>query len=377
MKILKKVLVMAKSLGGGGSEVALVEFLNSLDLSKFSVTLLLLKEDNEYKYRLNQKIKIQYLKFDNPFYKNLVSLYTIPSKAIKKLRLNSLFNIYQLVINHSIRLDDIYDVALDFYGYGSFTTEYISKVIRANYKATWLHDEKMNWIYNVERSLGNYNAFFCVSKSVKKRFDKNFPSLKSRTKVFYNVIDDQKIIYNSTKQIKLPFKKNKISLLTVGRLTEQKGIDIAIKAASQLKKHKIPFEWFVIGEGRDHRKLNKLIKQENVEDCFFLLGRKDNPYPYMKNCELYVQPSRHEGFGLTLYEARLLKKTVIATKLPAFKEQIIDRKNGLLVKKNNYQDLAQKIEYLLGNQPLWQEIKNYIDKENLKYNNNLINSLFD
>lgn len=65
----------------------------------------------------------------------------------------------------------------------------------------------------------------------------------------------------------------------------------------------------------------------------FLLGRKDNPYPYMKNCELYIQPSRHEGFGLTLFEARLLKQTVIATKLPAFKEQIIDRENGLLVKK--------------------------------------------
>ena len=70
---MKKILVMAKSFGGGGSEVALIEFLNSLDLNKFSVTVLLLSKDNEYRYRLNKNIKIKYLNFDNPYYKNMVS----------------------------------------------------------------------------------------------------------------------------------------------------------------------------------------------------------------------------------------------------------------------------------------------------------------
>ena len=81
---MKRLLIMAKSLGGGGTEVALIEFLNSLDFKKFDVTLLLLNEDNEYKYRLNKNIKIRYLNFDKDFYKNMVSMYTITSKVIKK-----------------------------------------------------------------------------------------------------------------------------------------------------------------------------------------------------------------------------------------------------------------------------------------------------
>ena len=194
--------------------------------------------------------------------------------------------------------------------------------------------------------------------------------------VFYNVINNQKIIDAAERETNLPYNKQKINILTVGRLTEQKGIDIAVRAAHLLKKRNISFEWFVIGEGRDHKKLLKLIRQKNVEDCFFLLGRKDNPYPYMKNCTLYVQPSRHEGFGLTLFEARLLKRPVIATNLPAFQEQIIDKKNGLLVDQNNYYSLAKNIRLVLEDQNFMDKIKSYIDSENIKYDNNLVNTLF-
>ena len=113
---------MAKSLGGGGTEVALIEFLNSLDFKKFDVTLLLLNEDNEYKYRLNKNIKIRYLNFDKDFYKNMVSMYTITSKVIKKMHFNRMLKIYDNIIQHSTKLTEKYDIALDFYGYGSFTT---------------------------------------------------------------------------------------------------------------------------------------------------------------------------------------------------------------------------------------------------------------
>lgn len=373
---MKKILIMAKSLGGGGTEVALIEFLNSLDFKKFDVTLLLLNEDNEYKYRLNKNIKIQYLDFDKVFYKNMVSMYTITSKVIKKVRLNRIFKIYDNIIHHSTKITEKYDIALDFYGYGSFTTEYIARVVKADFKATWIHDEKMNWLYNIGNVLKDYNNFFCVSRAVKDKFDKLFPSFKKRSMVFYNIINNQKIINAAESEIKLPYKKQKINILTVGRLTEQKGIDIAVRAAHLLKKQNISFEWFVIGEGRDHKKLLKLIRQKNVEDCFFLLGRKDNPYPYMKNCTLYVQPSRHEGFGLTLFEARLLKRPVIATNLPAFQEQIVDRKNGLLADQDNYYSLAKNIKLVLENQKLINKIKSYIDSENIKYDNNLVNTLF-
>lgn len=367
---------MAKSLGGGGTEVALIEFLNSLDFKKFDVTLLLLNEDDEYRYRLNQNIKIQYLSFDKKIYKNMVSMYTITSKVIKKLKLNRIFSIYDNVIQHATKLTDHYDIALDFYGYGSFTTEYIATVVEADFKATWIHDEKMDWLYNVNDILKNYDNFFCVSKAVKNKFDKTFPLQKKKALVFYNVINNQRILNFAEKKEKLPYKKGEINILTVGRLTEQKGIDTAIRAASILNRQNISFKWFVIGEGRDHNKLVKLIRRENLEDRFFLLGRKDNPYPYMKNCTLYIQPSRHEGFGLTVFEARLLKQPIIATNLPAFQEQITDRKNGLLVDPGNYHSLARKISLMLKDKKLMDEIRFYVDGEKIAYNNNLINTLF-
>lgn len=88
---MKKMLIMAKSLGGGGSEVALIEFINHIDLNKYEPTLLLMDKDDEYEYRLNKKIKIRYLDFDNKFYKSLVSMYQLPGKIIKKARINSFF----------------------------------------------------------------------------------------------------------------------------------------------------------------------------------------------------------------------------------------------------------------------------------------------
>lgn len=86
---MKKLLVVAKSLGGGGSEVALIEFLNHLDRSKYDVTLLLLDNDTEYSYRLKKEIKIEYIKFDNNFYRSLASMYALPGKIIKKIKLNT------------------------------------------------------------------------------------------------------------------------------------------------------------------------------------------------------------------------------------------------------------------------------------------------
>ena len=117
---MKNILILAKSLGGGGAEVALIEFLNHLDMNQCTVTLLLLDKDEEYKYRLNDNINIKYLEFDRPIYKKMVSMYSFIGKVIKKLNLNAYFNIYHYVLKHTkFCIDNKYDIALDFYGYGA------------------------------------------------------------------------------------------------------------------------------------------------------------------------------------------------------------------------------------------------------------------
>ena len=104
------------------------------------------------------------------------------------------------------------------------------------------------------------------------------------------------VLKKSTEFYPKEFTRNVFNIVTVGRLTEQKGYDVSIKAARILKDKGIQFKWFAIGEGKDRQKLESLIRKLNLNNNFFLLGRRDNPYPYIKNCDLYVQFSRHEGY---------------------------------------------------------------------------------
>ena len=355
---MKNILILAKSLGGGGAEVALIEFLNHLDMNQCTVTLLLLDKDEEYKYRLNDNINIKYLEFDRPIYKKMVSMYSFIGKVIKKLNLNAYFNIYHYVLKHTkFCIDNKYDIAL-------------SEAINSKQKATWIHDGKMPWLKNTINDLANIDYVFCVSKTVRNIFVELYPQFKNKARVFYNFIDGDMIKEKSLKPLDVCFNKKEINIVTVGRLTEQKGIDVAIKAAKILSKKNIPFKWFVIGNGKQKKEFMHMIKRDNLVGKFILLGRKDNPYNYMGKCDLYVQPSRHEGMCTTISEALVLNKVIIASNIPANSEQIENYKTGLLVKLDG-EELANKIIEISSNKPLKHKIEENVRKYNFNLNKQL------
>ena len=271
--------------------------------------------------------------------------------------MNVFFNIYDFALKNSFAsIQKKYDIALDFYGYGSFSTAFIAKNVCAIKKGTWLHDSKMPWIKNVIKYLDNYDSFFCVSNSVKRSFSSKFSSLSGRARIFYNYVNDKEIVKKSKQKSDISFSKENLNIVTVGRLTEQKGYDIAIGAAKILQKENIPFKWYVVGDGKDKNKLQKKIKKLKLNNSFFLLGRRNNPYPLMKNCSLYVQPSRHEGFGLTVFEARILGKVVIASNIPEFEEQIVNGFDGVISKLNS-KEIADNIIMLWNNKYLIEKLE--------------------
>lgn len=369
---MKKILMVAQTLGGGGTEVALVELINHLDTKKYEITLLLMDKDTSFIDRIKRKIKIKYLKFDDMFWHNLVSMNTMVGKAIKKANINSSLKIYDIALKHiySSVFNKKYDLAIDFYGYGSFTTAIVADKVNASKKVTWLHDAKMSWIKNVEEYFDKYNKIFCVSKSVKVSFDKLYPQIDNKSEVFYNLIDKTNIIRKSTEFVPHNFKKNKFNIVSVGRLTEQKGFDIALESAKILKNRGLNFQWFVVGEGRDRKKLEKKMRKLNLNNFFFFLGQKANPYPYIKNGNVFVLPSRHEGYGLAVLEARILKKPVIVSNIPVYKEQIINNKNGL-ISELNAEDLSNKIMKLYYDSDLRDRIDLYLSKENINFDSEI------
>lgn len=369
---MKKILMVAQTLGGGGTEVALVELINHLDTKKYEITLLLMDKDTSFIDRIKRKIKIKYLKFDDMFWHNLVSMNTMVGKAIKKANINSSLKIYDIALKHiySSVFNKKYDLAIDFYGYGSFTTAIVADKVNASKKVTWLHDAKMSWIKNVEEYFDKYNKIFCVSKSVKVSFDKLYPQIDNKSEVFYNLIDKTNIIRKSTEFVPHNFKKNKFNIVSVGRLTEQKGFDIALESAKILKNRGLNFQWFVVGEGRDRKKLEKKMRKLNLNNFFFFLGQRANPYPYIKNGNVFVLPSRHEGYGLAVLEARILKKPVIVSNIPVYKEQIINNKNGL-ISELNAEDLSNKIMKLYYDSDLQEKIDLYLNEENIDFSKEL------
>lgn len=345
---MKELLIMAKSLGGGGSEVALIELINALPEELYNITLVLLDSDDEYAYRLKKKVNIVQLTFNSVFAKSLVSMYAFPAKVLKKLSVNYYIPYYDFIANSVTNVfEKTYDIAIDFYGYGSFLTAFLATKIQAKKKATWLHDEKLYWLKSVQKYLCKYDKIYGVSQAVVDVFCREYPHYKGKAAVFYNVIDIEEIKRKSEQDEGIPFEDS-FNIITVGRLTEQKGYDIAIKAASILKKKRINFVWYAIGSGRDEEKLKKLVITYNLEEQFVFLGRKDNPYPYMKNCDLYVQPSRHEGYGLTIVEARALGLPIVVSNIRPLAEQIQDGINGYVVELSA-EALADKIEYLYHN----------------------------
>lgn len=357
---MKKVLFMAKAFGGGGAEVAMLELINKMPEEEYDITLALLDDDLEYFGRLNRKVKIVQIRFKNSFASKMVSMYSVPAKILKKLAINKIVPYYDLLFDSvENTFDEVYDLALDFYGYGYFLTGFMAEKIKAKRKATWLHDEDLQWWFkSVEKYAYKYDKIFAVSEAVKTSFCRLYPKLKDKAEVFYNVIDTDLII----KKANLPCKDKldgKFKILTVGRLHNQKGYDVAIESAKILKERGIEFKWYAIGEGKEKEKLRKLIYKYGIEKFFILMGRKDNPYTYMKQCDLYVQPSRHEGYVITLVEARALCLPIITSDIPSAREQIQDGVNGYIVSLDA-EKFADKIQQVYNDRKLLNSTVEYL-----------------
>jgi glycosyltransferase involved in cell wall biosynthesis len=155
---------------------------------------------------------------------------------------------------------------------------------------------------------------------------------------------------------------NGIRILTIGRLAYGKGYDIALEACKKLKEKGINFRWYVLGKGPLREEIQQFIKENKLENYFILLGVTANPYPFIKNCDIYVQTSRFEGFGLAIAEARILNKPVVTTRFDTVFNQMIDRKNGLVVDMNA-DAICEGIMELIRNQNLRNNIIDFLQHE--------------
>lgn len=331
---MRKILIVANRMDCGGTEVAALSIINGLLKDRDNnITLLLYKAEGVWLNRVPQSVKI--MEYVGPrSLKEVASICSGFGKLIFYCRciwrkIRSIQN-YDLLLSYVDDFADEFDAALDVNGYSYFLTAYVAKKVHAKRKATWFHDEDLSWMFKIKSYLACFDKLYCVSKAVQIQLEKKAPEFSEKAEVLYNPIDVQTIREKSEDNIGNIFQHDKVNILTVGRIHPQKGITLIIEIAKILKTRKVPFVWFLIGDGEMLPEYKQKCSEENVSDVVVFLGQKDNPYPYMAACDIYVQPSLHEGYGLTILEARALKKLIIASDLPCFREQIEDGINGYL-----------------------------------------------
>lgn len=380
---MKKLLFVIESLSLGGAEKSLVTLLNLLDYEKYEVDLQLFSYGGEFEKLLPEKVNVlpilPFFEYCNIPYKNIgkkmkdVKAFTSQLSYSLKLRRKKYNNIEKSVlmwkcVQKSFQMmDKQYDVAIA-YAQG-VPTFYVADKVKALKKIAWINatyvpkNKEMDYINQIYEKFDYVNL---VAEGGYQKFGETFPMHKTKRIMVKDILDcdfDKKMANLSGEKIERN-NDREIILLTVGRLIESKGYDLALQACKALKEKKIPIKWYVIGEGDQRKKIEQKMKENSLEDTFILLGAKSNPYPFFKSCDIYVQTSRFEGFCITLSEARMFEKPVVTTEFNTVYSQIIPDKNGLIVSLDG-NAIAAGIEKMIQDTEYRNRIIQYIKSEKI------------
>jgi len=364
-KMKKQLLFVIDSLICGGAEKSLVTLLNLIDYSKFDVDLMMFKRGGAFESLVPEDVHI----IPAPHYfeqlqgsekwKGIDLYYRLKTSAW--LRINQLIKgkyyaeqiVYRSLKPYLEKSNKQYNCAIA-YSQG-MPTYYVSNHVRSKKKVAWINCNYVETEYNKQFDACCYkkmNYVVVVSNFIKETL-RSYPFYE-KLKVVNDIVNPKMIadLASLEREYDGDMEYQGLKLLTVARLDRVKGYDLLVKAASILKKNKVEFKWFIIGEGPEHRRIATLCREYCVEDNVILLGQKINPYVYMKRCDIYIQTSRNEGLGLTVIEAKILEKPIVCTNFSTASSLITDRVDGLLCNIEE-ENIASKILELIRDKELY------------------------
>lgn len=365
----KRVCFVIHTLSGGGAERILVNTVNKLNKDLYDITVFCIVDTGILRWDLSSDIKYKSL-FNNPFrneikekeYNNF-SGHLLSNKNLLKsffIKIYILFwKLFPIGIINKIFIGNNFDITISFLE--GISSKFVSYTKGKKY--SWIHvdllkerkSENIFMSFNSEQ--GTYQKFdkiICVSKEVSDSVIKKYNIDKNKIEIIYNNIDVKNII-DKSREFSFPNEKNYFSIVSVGRLTKQKGFDRLIKVANSLKKCNYKFKIDIYGEGPDKDNLFKLIKYLDLEKYVFLKGFVKNPYPYILGADLFVCSSRAEGYSTVITESLILGTPVVSTLCAGVKEQLSN--NEGLIACNNEEDLFKKIKMVMDDTNLYKYIK--------------------
>lgn len=350
------ILIFSQAMELGGVERSLLGLLNSIDYDRYDVDLFLMRHSGELMPYLNPKAKLlpeipQYASLAVP----MGSLIKSGQFGVLCGRLQGKFaaqrfdkkhpgdkpSVAALTYSHEYTLrsmpqisDKIYDLAISF-----LTPHYFARErVKAKKYAAWIHTDYTALSFDRTSEFvmwGKYDAICGVSEQASKSFQTAFPELAGKVQTIENTLPKE-LIYKQAEepQTDMPADES-LALLSVGRFCDAKNFDNVPDICCRLVADGLDVKWYLIGYGGDEPLIRQKIDEAGMQERVIILGKKDNPYPYMRTCDLYVQPSRYEGKAVTVREAQLLGKPVIITDYATSGSQLEDGVDGVIVPMDN------------------------------------------
>lgn len=353
----------------GGAERSLLGLLEAIDYSQFDVSLLLYRHEGGFMKYIPEQVCLlpemeQYRTFDVPIKSLLLSVKApfgyarLASKVALKAHclLSGEKRGVWMSMQYTARcllplLPEIpgeYDLAVMFLGVG----DVLIHKVRAKSKLTWCHTDYDSLGPSKRMDLQTYSnvdRVVAVSEECAAKIRKIYPELTEKILVIENVLAAN-LVYNQAKE-RIPDMArtgNEMIILSVGRYSNAKNFDNVPAICRQIVEIGLDVKWYIIGYGGEEKLIREKIKEAGMENRVIMLGKKENPYPYIAACDLYVQPSRYEGKCVTVREAQMLGKPVVITRYATSASQLEDGMDGVIVPMDN-EGCAAGIAALLRN----------------------------
>ncbi|MGG2014578.1 glycosyltransferase [Bacillus sp. S10(2024)] len=381
----KNLLFVMPSLSAGGGEKSLVNLLSQIDYSLYNVDLFLFSKTGVFIKSLPKEVTILDLPSDyqvfarsfqhsiGNFLKNgkvnlayARSLFAIKNRVIKEAAISEQYT-WKYQSKSFETLEKEYDAAIGYLEKSSIY--FVIDKVRAKKKIGWIHtnysDSGMDYKFDTAY-FEQLDHIITVSDECAKSLQDNFPHLTNKIAVIHNIVAPQMIHDLSKRATKDDglFDNNYTSIITVARLSREKGVDLAVKSCKLLLDKGYRIKWYVLGDGDDRDTLERLIEDYHLSNHFKLLGVKENPYPYIRKADIYVQPSRYEGKSIAIDEAKILHKPIVVTNFETAKDQIHHGINGIIAHMSE-EGIATEIENLIKNIELRERLINYLSTETL------------
>jgi len=352
-----RILVNIHYLEIGGAERALLGLLNALEPSRAQVDLMVNQHTGEFMRFIPSHINLlpeikEYACIEKPMSRvlRMGRLDIVLRRLVAKIKAGRYHNalpvelkaadssVFQYVFSEvEGAMPDLsqlgeYDLAISFLQPHNFV---LSKV-RAKKKVCWIHTDYSTIHVNRELELPVWNGYdyiASISPECTRAFVGTFPELESKIVEIENILSPALVREQAAEFVpseEMPDREGEIKILSIGRFSYPKRFDEVARMCRLMLDRGAKFRWYIIGFGDDSQ-IRESIKEYDVADTMIILGKKTNPYPYIRRCDIYAQPSRYEGKSVTVREAQVLGKPVAITNYPTATSQVNDGVDGRIL----------------------------------------------